>query len=291
VALDGCEEILNVDRCVECGASWFDVLHDSWEGPSFTRTRHIPTRLGDLIDATIARCAKRDKTCHCAAHEMIERVWSDSRRGPDGQTPWSDEEATREKLAPVWTKSMSDALTLAKRVHAEQVRDDGTSYLCEHVFPVTVDVADYLMSSQPADVEVGVRVALVHDALEDLDWALPPLSIEEALDVMDVAIRPLAHVLAKSTLPPGLSKTEKQARYMERLRGAPDLARIVKMFDRINNLSCLHKSDRKGVDYVEESRHDYLPLADGHDARLGDRMQVTLGQATARLAARLARNF
>lgn len=209
----------------------------------------------------------------------------DPRRGAQHSaghgTPWATEADVRARLASVWTERLDRVLAVARRVHGRQTRDDGTPYLEEHVFPVAIDVADYLARTQPADVELGAAVALAHDVLEDRPGTDPPLDETEARSLLGPEVAPWAEILAKSTLSPGLSAEEKQAAYLRRLQAGPRLARVIKVFDRLNNLACVHKNPPKAPGYREESRRDYLPLAEALDPELGRRMEGVLGGAPA----------
>src|SRR3990170_7705838 len=68
--------------------------------------------------------------------------------------------------------------------------------------------------------------------------------------------------------------------YMRAIRDAPYLVRLVKVFDRINNLQCIHTSPQPGKaqQYVEETLKYHLPLASEVDPSLAGAMRHAIDQ-------------
>src|SRR5579862_8214767 len=65
----------------------------------------------------------------------------------------------------LYTPLVYQAMEEAKHTHAEQVRDDGSPYLTQHVYPV---VADVIRSRGRSHVPVAALIAgYLHDVVED----------------------------------------------------------------------------------------------------------------------------
>jgi (p)ppGpp synthase/HD superfamily hydrolase len=170
------------------------------------------------------------------------------------------------------TPGAESALTLAREVHGEQQRDDGAPYLNEHVYPVAAAVVRYVAQQGIEGKESAVITALLHDALEDSN----SLTLQE---IEDRFVRLVAECIGALTKPKKAGdspedKAARELRYFEQLAQAPRIAKLVKVFDRLNNLACIHKSprmDRRG--YVDETRMFHLPLAGEIDPALAAAME------------------
>lgn len=183
--------------------------------------------------------------------------------------------AERLRAAGLLTPRVREALALARSVHGGAVRDDGTPYLTEHIFPIAAAVAAYAQEKMPAEAEAAVQIALLHDALEDAE----DLDKDELAERLDPFV---ADCVAALTKPPKTgsdraARENRDRRYFAAVRQAPRIAQVVKVFDRLNNLACLSKSapTKRGV-YIEETRAFHLPLARSLDAVLADRMEALL---------------
>ena len=169
------------------------------------------------------------------------------------------------------------AVSVAKRAHENQTRDDGSPYLEEHVFPVAVETAKYIANSSAlGSPEHAVVVALLHDVLEDA----PSGTAVDLEASFGREVSTIVELLTKEE-PAGPNDQSdgnaREERYMYRVAAGPFLAKLVKVFDRLNNLACIHKSSvQKRVGYVEETRRYHLPLASGIDPALAEAMEARL---------------
>jgi GTP pyrophosphokinase len=140
------------------------------------------------------------------------------------------------------------AFLMAEQAHAGQVRDEGTPYILH-----PLRVAHTLAAHGHADPEV-LAAALLHDTLEDTGLA-------PAMIARDCSPQVLA--LVQTVTRPPRTVPDRDAIYHRQLTaGAPE-ARIMKVADRLDNLSFLHLSPRPGkaARYVRETQRDVLPLA------------------------------
>ncbi len=60
------------------------------------------------------------------------------------------------------------ALEIAQQAHKDQLRDNGTSYLEEHIYPIAISVLNRYKDDSKLDVLLCS--ALLHDVLEDSDY-------------------------------------------------------------------------------------------------------------------------
>jgi guanosine-3',5'-bis(diphosphate) 3'-pyrophosphohydrolase len=172
------------------------------------------------------------------------------------------------------------ALSQSIKSHSTQKRDDGASYLEQHIFPVTMSVIDYCHASgKPATPEL-IAGALLHDTLEDDNKLID----EEFLKLFGDKVYSIVKPLSKSdySLYPGETKKEKKTslnrEYYKILESAPEESKIIKLADRLNNILCIHLSPKSGkMDFcVEETEEYYLPFAEKISAYYYDRIKTQI---------------
>ena len=117
------------------------------------------------------------------------------------------------------------------------------------------------------------------DVVPPRDRSLPSAHMSQAVNAaVGSEIAATVRVLTKPPKGIGADSSERQATYMADLRNASYIARVIKIFDRLNNLRCVHKNPTKAPDYLEETERDYLPLA----AELGDDLDARIAVQIAR---------
>lgn len=151
--------------------------------------------------------------------------------------------------------SLEQALSIAREAHDGQKRRHGAPYVAH---PVAVrQLVDELGHACGLEVTDAVRaVALLHDVLEDSDIGVEEL---EARFGGDVAYA--VDLLTKRGKGP-----EATSAYYARLRdNAGDAVRLLKVCDRVHNLSELHLAADVGKlrTYVDETLEHVAPLARG----------------------------
>jgi len=293
-----CDEIVLLIRCSGCGASYCEVEESGFshpEGPDYWTRGPLHPELAAMALRRIEECPNPFEThqffCECPGHRFMTAVMYARLGFHEPGTPWATEEEVRSGLGRSLTKKLRPVFAFAERVHGEQPRDDGSPYLNEHVFPVTLDVANYLKGKVlKPDLEKAVTLALLHDVFEDVAWANPPIELEEVTTVAGDEITQMIRLLSKPGKSPagGGSKeslSARQAKYMAALGKAPYVAKVVKVFDRLNNLQCVHKNPGKVRNYIEETRRDYLAFAGKVDLGLFKRMARLVKELEDRLAA------
>ncbi len=176
----------------------------------------------------------------------------------------------------LWSEQTDAAFDLVEQVHSRQRRVGGGPYLEEHVYPVTSTVADYLSADENERAAETVLIALLHDTVED----------SETIDVDSVHQRfgqTVANGVAALTKPEkragNSAKDSEQAeeRYVAGVSAADWNVRVIKVFDRLNNLAAVHeRPPERRKTYLQETRAHYLDLAKSVDSALTDRMAALL---------------
>jgi (p)ppGpp synthase/HD superfamily hydrolase len=181
-------------------------------------------------------------------------------------------------------EKVENAIVLARQAHQEHLRDDGSPYLEEHVFAVALEtarfLADHTVDGSPVD---AVAAALLHDVLEDQGSArvldLKKTFGQEVSSIVQLLTKEQASQQNELD-----SDLEREEGYIRRVGSGPPIARVVKVFDRLNNLACLHKSTpSKRARYIEETRRFHLPLARELDPTLAEAMEARLQELSTEL--------
>lgn len=154
-------------------------------------------------------------------------------------------------------------------IHSQdsQRADDGNLQIEQHILPVTCEVMQYLRIRGKLDPEI-VATALLHDVLED-DRSIDEEDFRERFGLRIYNNVKMLTKLDWRNLP-GETDVKKKAHrdeiYFMELEKAPREVLIVKLADRLNNVSRLGSSPEKGKKdrYVRETIEHYLPLAEKH---------------------------
>ncbi len=178
------------------------------------------------------------------------------------------------------TPLLSEALLQAEISHSRQRRDDGSSYLNQHIYPVAGLVLEYCIRERKRFSEELLAGALLHDVLED------DASISEGdflkkfgRDIFRI-VKPLTKTTWKAY--PGKSDWDKRKlaaeTYLKLLKKAPWESKIIKLADRLNNISSVHTIPdlNKRTDYIRETREFYLPFSEKVSAFFYHRLQEKL---------------
>lgn len=215
------------------------------------------------------------------------------------RTPWvslADLHATLTAIGLRDNQLVQKALDQTRLSHGTQIREGGSPYLEEHIYPVTKSVIDHLSAAGQSVTAEIVAAALTHDVSEDD----PTMPLEKLRDYFGPYIGSSSNgatnpveIVAPLTKPdlstfPGDSDAERQearnkAYFAGLERGRAEVA-IIKVADRENNILCSHKltNPREIVSYCDETVAKILPLAQrvlpgmarSIDARIGILRQV-----------------
>ena len=188
--------------------------------------------------------------------------------GLDTVAPYTEESELRRFLEsnniPL-TAKIEEALKIVRKVHQGQKRDDGTDYLNEHVFPVTVGVINYFLDEylDEPDFERAVCTSLLHDVIET-----DPEMRTEVFHLFGNDLYLDIDALTKKEADKSQgSRRERERRktptYLRKISNASVYAQITKLVDRENNLECIGKTDSedKKRSYFKETSRHYIPFA------------------------------
>ncbi|MBD3318898.1 HD domain-containing protein [Candidatus Woesearchaeota archaeon] len=158
------------------------------------------------------------------------------------------------------------AISQAVRSHMNQKRDDGSSYLEQHIYPVASTVITFCDQTDEALTPLLICGALLHDTLEDDN----NLSAEHLHTLFGEQLTTLIIEVTKPCLNtyPGTTTWDKRMardkEYLTNMKKKSREARIIKLADRLNNLRCLGTSRIAGKQqrYVRDTKRYYVPLAE-----------------------------
>jgi phosphoribosyl-ATP pyrophosphohydrolase/phosphoribosyl-AMP cyclohydrolase len=158
--------------------------------------------------------------------------------------------------APDIHREIYRALEVMYRAHAGQTRAEGTPYATHPLEVALITVIECGLQSKDAIV-----TSLLHDVLED-DLSTTPDQLKESFGevVHDATV-----ALTKMYKRDGTPKQEGLKRYFDGLKNSSDLARTIKICDRVHNLRTIGKTGRSDdviAAYLSESHEQLLPLSD-----------------------------
>lgn len=138
--------------------------------------------------------------------------------------------------------SFEDAVEFMKYKHGEQLRKQGTPY---YTHPLEVA---YMLREKGLDEEYQIA-GLFHDLLEDTNT-----TYQEILNMTDVNVAEAVRLVTKE-------KGYDTEQYYDRIE-RNKIARMVKLADRIHNLSEILCTDRAFIDrYLEDTKKYFYKLA------------------------------
>lgn len=151
-------------------------------------------------------------------------------------------------------KLIERAYNINKDAFREEFRDEGIRYF-EHLRAVALIQMDYLRIKDPVIIAAG----LSHDLVEDrAEW-----TEERVAKVLGEQVAELVGWVTKLPSEQFESKEQRNIIYHEKLFYAPREAVLIKLPDRVHNLSTLEScSLEKQKRKVEETKLYYLPLAE-----------------------------
>ena len=156
---------------------------------------------------------------------------------------------------------IQDYIEYIKEKHGNQKRKQGTPY-----YLLPVEVSNILKEKGfPEKYQI---VALLHDILEDTDT-----TYEEIEEITNHEIAEAVRLVTKE-------KGYKMYEYMGRIK-QNDLARMVKIADRIHNLSEAHLASKLfQLKYIKETEEWFIDLAKGtvFEKELNEVLQELIGK-------------
>ena len=151
----------------------------------------------------------------------------------------------------------NDAYEMAESVHEGQKRPDGTPYFWHPSRVAKIVISELELR----DISL-ISAALLHDVLEDSEVI--------TAEILEYNFSPytsyLVQMLTKDIKAEGLLREIVEKEYVERLTGATEDARMLKLCDRLDTFRCLEFNvKRNPIKYVMETTNFYFPLALGSE--------------------------
>jgi hypothetical protein len=175
----------------------------------------------------------------------------------------------------LWTPLITHAVEQTRLSHTGRTRDSGGPFLNEHIYPVTFDVLDYLQRRKKpvAKQEIVASAALLHYTVEED----PNNEFSQDTDGLNHQVDVLVNSLSKYNV-------RDQELYINKLYNADKYAKVIKIFEVINNLHCsivlVDQMPEKLATYSADAEADYLPIANtildydpAHDKELYERLK------------------
>ncbi|WKZ24366.1 MAG: hypothetical protein QY312_02050 [Candidatus Dojkabacteria bacterium] len=160
----------------------------------------------------------------------------------------------------VWNERVEEALLRAILSHRYHIRDDGTPYLEQHIFPIVLRIVKQRKGL--SDLENLIILAFLHDSYEkdpyfSLDVIEEFFGKEIAVNIAAITEEP------KRGLKNLNERMEANKAYVEKIKKASDHVKIVKLESWLNNLmttELLHDID-KYERLLQKTLELYIPFA------------------------------
>lgn len=160
--------------------------------------------------------------------------------------------------ANLWNERVEEALLRSILSHRYHIRDDGTPYLEQHIFPIVLR----LISQQYEKLEDLVILAFLHDAYEKdpffgIDVIEEFFGTEIAEDIKAITEEP------KRGLKNSNDRMEANREYVKRVKAASHNVKVVKLESWLNNLMTteLLYDIEKYERLIKKAEELYLPFA------------------------------
>ncbi len=165
-----------------------------------------------------------------------------------------------QKTPPDSISKISIAYGIARICHLDQTRDEGTPYIVHPLrislyLAETIQLSDGFFKNHSITREDAVIIALLHDTLEDFGEKVIPVIEEE----FGANVLRMIQFLTKD-------KKKSNAENFDYLRTAPEIVKVIKVLDRLDNLrgllNSVVKSKKKKIEYLSESKSKIITLLD-----------------------------
>jgi (p)ppGpp synthase/HD superfamily hydrolase len=177
------------------------------------------------------------------------------------------------------------ALEQAHCSHRYHVRDDGSSYLEQHIYPIVCEVLRYLPDTSLR--ETLVIVTLLHDVLEEDPTVTPQMLFDDYGKEVVSLLLELQKIRKDKVARTQEDRHDEHVSFGARLEKASYLCRVIKTLDRINNVECTegHLNPEKYRRFIQDTEEVYLPIAAQLDNSLAERMSRGIDRIKAELLA------
>lgn len=178
------------------------------------------------------------------------------------------EKAVMENNPGLDREYLKQAFYFSKKMHEGQERDEGTPYFV-HPFRTAI----YLTRRMKVGDERIIATALLHDVLEDS----ADVTREDIAGMFGEDVADYVQMMSKRK---DLEKDERRRLYRKQITEAPRIVKMIKLADRIDNISSIHLSPKadKIPWYIKGTMEFYLPLARENFPEMAEDMERILGK-------------
>lgn len=158
-----------------------------------------------------------------------------------------------------------NALKVAYTVHKSEVRENGHSYLEEHIYPMTQNV--YNSYQNQKSLKVLLLGTILHDTLESSEISNVTILNGFSNDVIDIVTNLTKTKEENEDSNSDSLKSLLNHQYIRRIMQCSNEVVIIKLEDRLSNLQSTSKEVvlkriSKYIRYVGETPDQFYPLAD-----------------------------
>jgi len=159
---------------------------------------------------------------------------------------------------------IKSALDIAQTWHKDQLRDNDSSYLEEHIYPIAISVLNRYKNDE--QVVTLVSSAILHDVLEDSDYKESDMRERVGDEITDIVKNLTKSKDENASGLPEDIKMKMNGIYLERVINSNRETIIIKLEDRLQNLSCITEKSHlikpeKYKRYITETETLFIPIA------------------------------
>jgi len=174
------------------------------------------------------------------------------------------------------------AIRIAHKVHLHQLRDNGSTVLRGHIYPVAALVIDYQLARGKAVRPQLVAAAILHDAVEDFKGS--PAELKKLHDDIKTHCGEEVYAMVIALSRPdlkgfkGRSEQEKKrnatAAMISSINDGPEEVKLIKLVDIFINYCSIHlyKNDAKRIKMVAKFDQFYSHFCQTNSATLFDEL-------------------
>lgn len=172
------------------------------------------------------------------------------------------------KKNDIYTGLVEKAIRQAEKSHENQSRDNGSSNLQTHIYPVAYSIVKRYKGKK--NLEDLVILALLHDTMEDDESFNDSVCLKlfnrdicENVKKLTKDERSFRNYSGSNKHVYELLKFFCNKEYIENVKDASEICKIVKLEDRINNLQSIEKvgDSLKNFRYIMESETLFISMA------------------------------
>lgn len=158
---------------------------------------------------------------------------------------------------------IQSALDIAQSAHKDQLRDNGSSYLEEHIYPIAISILNRYKGDK--EIVTLLSSAILHDVLEDSDYKESDMRERVGDNITNIVKKLTKSEEENASGQSEDIKMKMNGIYLERVTNSNRETIIIKLEDRLQNLSCITEKSyllkpEKYKRYIIETEKLFIPL-------------------------------